>query len=85
MEGFPVDYMHAVCEGVTEKLTDLWFDSSSHKEPWYIGNQTSVVDERIEAIVPQKKSPGYQNHHPNVHTGKRQSLDLGFFITVYLF
>ncbi|PIK38932.1 hypothetical protein BSL78_24227 [Apostichopus japonicus] len=69
VEGFPVDYMHAVCEGVTEKLTNLWFDSSSHKEPWHIGNQ--------KLLFPQVKSQGYQNHHPNGHTGKHQNLDHG--------
>lgn len=52
VSSFPVDYMHAVCEGVVEKITNLWFDSSNHREPWYVGNRIDEIDSRISCIVP---------------------------------
>lgn len=52
VSSFPVDYMHEVCEGVVEKITNLWFDSSNHREPWYIGNRIGEVNGRISSIVP---------------------------------
>ncbi|KAJ8050034.1 hypothetical protein HOLleu_03062 [Holothuria leucospilota] len=48
---FPVDYMHAVCEGVVDKLS-LWFESSYNQQPWYIGRRIREMDERIVGIVP---------------------------------
>lgn len=44
--------MHAVCEGVTEMLTNLWFDSSNHSKPWYIGKDMPDIDHRMSNIVP---------------------------------
>lgn len=52
VRGFPVDYMHAVCEGVVDKLVSLWFDSSYNQEPWYIGRRIREIDGRIVGIVP---------------------------------
>lgn len=34
---FPVDYMHAVLEGVVRMLLKYWFDSSYHSSPFYFG------------------------------------------------
>ncbi|XP_071855315.1 uncharacterized protein [Apostichopus japonicus] len=52
VRGFPVDYMHAVCEGVGQHLLNLWFDRTHHNEEWFIGDSLSTVDERIENISP---------------------------------
>ncbi|KAJ8048972.1 hypothetical protein HOLleu_01500 [Holothuria leucospilota] len=51
-KSFPVDYMHAVCEGVGEQLLNLWFDRSHHDKPWFVGNDLNKVDERIASISP---------------------------------
>ncbi|PIK34318.1 hypothetical protein BSL78_28367, partial [Apostichopus japonicus] len=44
VRGFPVDYMHAVCEGVGQHLLNLWFDRTHHNEEWFIGDSLSTVD-----------------------------------------
>ncbi|PIK40698.1 hypothetical protein BSL78_22453 [Apostichopus japonicus] len=43
VRGFPVDYMHAVCEGVGQHLLNLWFDRTHHNKEWFIGNSLSTV------------------------------------------
>ena len=43
----PVDYMHAVLEGVVRMLMKLWFHSSHHHEPQYIGRVTSAIDAQL--------------------------------------
>ena len=40
----PVDYMHPVLEGVTRMLINLWFNSSNHRSPFYLGNKISEID-----------------------------------------
>ncbi len=40
----PIDYMHAVLEGVTKHLTSHWFDSKFHSQPVYIGRHRKQVD-----------------------------------------
>lgn len=52
VSGFPVDYMHAVCEGVVDRLVSLWFDTCYSQEPWYIGRQMPSIDQRIQGITP---------------------------------
>lgn len=43
----PVDYMHAVLEGVTQWLMKSWFDSKQHSKPYYIGRQVNKIDEHL--------------------------------------
>lgn len=43
-DSIPVDYMHAVLEGVTEWLLHAWFNSENHREPYYIGRSVRQVD-----------------------------------------
>ncbi|PIK56884.1 hypothetical protein BSL78_06210 [Apostichopus japonicus] len=68
VRGFPVDYMHAVCEGVGQHLLNLWFDRTHHNEEWFIGDSLSTVDERIENISPPNddtrlpRSPSQRAH-----------------------
>ncbi len=40
----PVDYMHAVLEGVTKWLLHAWFDSENHSEAYYIGRSIRQAD-----------------------------------------
>ena len=40
----PIDYMHAVLEGVVRMLTKSWFVSHHHREPQYIGRQLPAID-----------------------------------------
>ena len=43
----PIDYMHAVLEGVSCWLLHAWFDSKNHLEPFYIGRHVSTIDEEL--------------------------------------
>ena len=43
----PVDYMHAVCEGVTRWLMKAWFDPKFHKSPFYIGRSVAEIDAQL--------------------------------------
>ena len=36
-ECVPIDYVHAVLEGVFKSLMKTWFDSSNHRMPFYLG------------------------------------------------
>ena len=44
VHGIPLDYMHCVLEGVVKRLMHLWFDSSNHTEPFYLGQYLSTID-----------------------------------------
>ena len=48
----PVDYMHAVLEGVTQWLMKSWFDSKQHSKPYYIGRQVNKIDEHLLKLRP---------------------------------
>ena len=37
IKGCPIDSLHCIWEGVVKQFCSLWFDSSNHKYPWYIG------------------------------------------------
>ena len=40
----PVDYMHAVLEGATKWLTNAWFRSENHRQPYYLGRYLTQID-----------------------------------------
>ena len=42
--GIPVDYMHAVLEGVTKWLVHAWFDTKNHGEAFYLGGSIRQID-----------------------------------------
>ena len=44
MDGIPVDDMHCAYEGIVKRLMNLWFESSNHAEPYYLGRNTTVID-----------------------------------------
>ena len=57
VRGVAMDYMHCVLLGVTRLLLRLWFDSSHHREPWYIGKCVAKVDTELCAIRPTNEIP----------------------------
>ena len=44
VDSVPVDYMHAVLEGVTRWLLHRWFDSKHHAEAFYLGRHLKEID-----------------------------------------
>lgn len=49
VNGVTIDYMHCLLEGVAKKLLKLWLKAGN---PYYIGRQTTVINERLHAIRP---------------------------------
>ena len=43
----PIDYMHAVLEGVTRWLMKAWFEPRYHGSPFYIGRQVAEIDTEL--------------------------------------
>ena len=39
VDSVPVDYMHAILEGVMSKLMNLWFQSSNCRKPYYLNKR----------------------------------------------
>ncbi len=37
VNGFVPNFLHCALLGVARQLTSLWFESSNHESPWYIG------------------------------------------------
>lgn len=48
----PVDYMHAVLEGVVKSLLGYWFASKNHKYRFYLGTQVKAIDRKLLRIKP---------------------------------
>lgn len=44
LKSIPVDYMHAVLEGVTKSLFSCWFDSKNRGKRFYLGRQIAEID-----------------------------------------
>ena len=44
VNSIPVDYMHAVLEGVSRLLIGSWFDSKHHAQPCYVGHNVQEID-----------------------------------------
>ena len=49
----PVDYMHAVLEGATKWLTNAWFNSENHRQPYYLGRSLAQID----SLLLQQRPP----------------------------
>ena len=47
VNGIPVDYMHAVLEGVTRWLLRTWFRSENHREAYYLGRSVRQIDDLL--------------------------------------
>jgi len=39
VQGFVIDMLHCVFQGVSLQLIRLWFDESNRGNPWYIGEK----------------------------------------------
>jgi hypothetical protein len=51
-ECVPIDYMHAVLEGVFKSLMKTWFDSSNHRMPFYLGRDVKTINKKAKQICP---------------------------------
>ena len=62
VKGVLVDYiMHAVLKGITRWLLLVWFDSTNHKEAFYLGLQLISIDNDLMSQKPPhefSRSPG---------------------------
>ena len=47
VDGIPVDYMHAVVEGVARWLLHTWCDSKNHQKPFYLGRSLHKIDKLL--------------------------------------
>ena len=45
VNSIPIDYMHAVLEGVVRMLMKFWFNSNNHLEPFYLRHHIDELDE----------------------------------------
>ena len=52
VNGVPVDYMHAVLEGVVRLLLNLWFNSTQHREAYYLRGQLTNIDNNLKKQRP---------------------------------
>ena len=52
VNSIPIDYMHAVLEGVTRWLMKAWFDSRFHSEAYYIGRDVQRIDQHLLKLRP---------------------------------
>ncbi len=48
----PIDYMHAVLEGVTKFLFNSWFDTKYHQSRFYLGRKMKEIDKALLRIKP---------------------------------
>lgn len=51
-ECVPIDYMHAVLEGVFKSLMKSWFDTSNHRMPFYLGRDVKTINKKAKRICP---------------------------------
>ena len=51
-ECLPIDYMHAVLEGVFKTLIKSWFDSSNHRMAFYLGSHIKNINKKAKQIKP---------------------------------
>lgn len=52
VKGFFPDYMHSVLLGVVRQMISLWFDSSNHSKPFYLGRHVQHIDSLLLAMKP---------------------------------
>ncbi|XP_062509535.1 uncharacterized protein LOC134185694 [Corticium candelabrum] len=49
-EDVPVDYMHAILEGVVPQLLQLWFSSENHSKDYYLGRHKREISRMLVKI-----------------------------------
>ena len=55
--GIPIDYMHAVLEGVVKTLLKCWFNQENHGRPYYLKPYISHIDQEMLTIKPPHELP----------------------------
>ena len=57
VHGFVTDFLHCALLGVARQLVSLWFDTSNHDRPWYIGQPCTLAsyDARVKNVVVPKE------------------------------
>ena len=59
VDGIPIDYMHAVLEGVTKWLLHAWFKSQNHREAFYFGRSMKQIN-----LLPKQRPPSEFSRPP---------------------
>lgn len=49
---FNPEYMHSCLLGTARQFGSLWFDTSSHRKPYYLGRKQSDIDHSLLSIKP---------------------------------
>lgn len=52
IKSVPIDDMHGLHIGVTGRLLDCWFDSTNHRENYYLGLKQKFFDSKLTSIKP---------------------------------
>ena len=52
VDAVPVDYMHAIFEGVVKKLVEFWTDTKHHSKRYYLGRNIDEINKRLKCIKP---------------------------------
>ena len=52
VNSIPIDYMHAVLEGVTKQFLTMWFNTKNHKSSFYLGRKVKEIDRLLIKIKP---------------------------------
>ena len=57
VDGFVPDFLHCALLGVARQPVSLWFDTSNHDRPWYIGQPCTLAkyDARVKNVVVPKE------------------------------
>ena len=55
IEAIPVDYMHAILEGISRRLLSFCLDSKNHSCRFYLGRVTEEIDKKIKCIKPPQE------------------------------
>lgn len=55
IKGVPVDYMHAILEGVSRRILSVCLDSKNHSRRFYLGRVIEEIDKRLKRIKPPQE------------------------------
>lgn len=55
IQAVPVDYMHAVLEGVTKRLLECWLNTKLNAHRFYLGLSTDRIDKKLLRIKPPQE------------------------------
>lgn len=85
VDGIPIDYMHAVLEGVTKWLLNARFKSQNHREAFYLGRSVNEIDTLLlKQRPPSEFSRPPRSIRDTSVTGRHQSYAIGYSSTRFL-